>query len=101
MKSDVYALGLLMWQIMLNGLNPFQTLPEFSHFQNSDRQFDHIQKLKEAPGFFHTVLGSLQGYLISAELHEVKYALEDCLQLDPMERSLESAMKALGMSVLQ
>ena len=100
-KSDVYALGLLVWQIILDGINPFQTLPELSHFQDSDEQRDQIQRLKETPGFIYAVIQSLQKSLAGEELNKVQCCLESCLQLDPTERNLESAINALGISSIE
>lgn len=78
-KSDVHALGLLVWQIILDGINPFQTLPELSHFRDSDEQRDQIQRLKETPGFIYAVIKSLQNSLAGEELNKVQCCLESCL----------------------
>ena len=94
LKSDIYALGLLIWRIMLQGANPFMEISSRQMPGNRDLQLKAIQEIKLEPGFFDMVSLSLTKSLEHSERVAVENALRHCLHINPQQRDIYAVIDA-------
>ncbi|KAL8791975.1 MAG: hypothetical protein Q9195_005464 [Heterodermia aff. obscurata] len=67
MKSDVYTLGLVLWQILLNGSDPFHQIEAYDPELSREQQLSQIQSEKKSDNFFQRVSENLRACLEPAE----------------------------------
>ena len=80
-KSDLYTLGLLFWQILLNNSNPFQHIAAYDPDLPREQQLSQIQSEKKSNKFSQRVSQSLKACLDPTNFSMMRRVLECCLQL--------------------
>ncbi|KAI9706668.1 MAG: hypothetical protein M1836_003677 [Candelina mexicana] len=96
MKSDVYTLGLLLWQILLNESDPFQQIGAYDPELPREQQLSQIQLEKRSDNFFQRVSENLGACLEAAQFPLMRRVLKCCLQLAPENRDLEYVIDQLS-----
>ena len=96
MKSDVYTLGLLLWQVLLNGSDPFQQIQAYDPASPREQQLSQIQSEKTSEKFFQLVSENLRACLMPEQFSLMSRVLRCCLALPPENRDLEYVMDQLN-----
>ncbi|CUS10335.1 unnamed protein product [Tuber aestivum] len=87
--TDVYSFGMLIFRVMLGGINPFKISP----FKSGDVDIElRSQELKKDPGFLSLVAVMLCERCDASDANAVCEVLEFTLQYLPSRRDLEKAV---------
>lgn len=94
-KTDVYSFGLLVWRIVLDGVNPFRHVPSLAHLEKTDFQ-RQVEILKMEDQILPMARLTLrEPYCRPDEVGLVAKVLDSTLQLDASERDLDCALRLL------
>lgn len=95
--SDVYSYGLLVWRVMLNGVNPFRCIDHFSSLDKVDFQRE-IEARKRRDDLVPLAESTLRPPFCNSdvELTPIHGALRKTLRLDPLCRDLHGALTQLS-----
>lgn len=96
LQSDVYALGLLMWRIMLGGGDPFADKNLFELPSGEKKVIDDaIDDYKRSGTFLSKAKASISRYGKDLDCHIISTVFECSLQVSPGERNLEAVISCL------
>jgi len=90
--TDVYSFGMLIFRVMLGGINPFKIAPFKSDVVDIEPR---SQELKKDPEFLSLVAMMLCERCHASEAGAVCEVLEFTLQYRPAQRNLETAVMKL------
>jgi serine/threonine protein kinase len=97
LQSDVYALGLLMWRIMLDGADPFVDKTLFDLPLGEKNAIDDIiDKYKLSDSFLSKAKASISRYSGNLDFRTISTVFDCSLQVSPGERNLEAVISCLS-----
>jgi serine/threonine protein kinase len=98
LQSDVYALGLLMWRIMLDGGDPFTDKTLFELPSGGKNVInDAIDDHKRSSAFLSKAKASISRYGKDLDCRAISAVFDCSLQASPEERSLEAVISCLSL----
>jgi serine/threonine protein kinase len=89
LKSDIYALGLLIWQAMLSGNDPFCDETIFDLPKADDNRLDAIQKLKQSEDFLTRAKISISNYANDVDCGTISRIFDSSIRVAQSDRNLE------------
>lgn len=96
LQSDVYALGLLMWRIMLDGGDPFADKALFALPSGEKKVIDDaIDDYKRSGAILSKAKASISRYGKDLDSHVISTVFDCSLQASPGERNLEAIISCL------
>jgi serine/threonine protein kinase len=89
LKSDIYALGLLIWQVTLSGNDPFCDETIFDLPKADDNRLDAIQKLKQSEDFLTRAKISISNYANGIDCGMISRIFDSSIRVAQSDRNLE------------
>ncbi|KAJ9648632.1 hypothetical protein H2199_001487 [Coniosporium tulheliwenetii] len=93
--SDVYALGLLFWCIMLHGADPFADKEIFKLPFDREKALDVILDLKRSKDFLILAKDSIKKYGRDLDVNLIATIFDNTLQPRPYDRSLSNVQSSI------
>jgi serine/threonine protein kinase len=95
LKSDIYALGLLIWQVMIDGNDPFCDDSIFDLPKTNIDRLDAIKQWKQSDDFLNKAKTSIYNYATDADYDMISKVFESSLQVDQNGRDLDRVISCL------
>jgi serine/threonine protein kinase len=95
LNSDIYAFGLLIWQIMINGNDPFCDDSIFELPKANIDRLDAIKQWKQSNDFLNKAKTTIYNYATDIHYDMVSKVFDSTLQVDQSDRDLDRVISCL------